>query len=143
MWSQSRFAVFSKSPATGGYGESYCGGSVAPKIKACGVDAIVIHGQCDRLTSLLIDENGVTFKNADEIAQCAARVPIDRILIETDSPYLAPEPHRKVRPNQPCTLPAIARFIARRRGMADDAFIRYVDANAERCFRLPKSGDSN
>lgn len=64
MWSQSRFAVFSKSPATGGYGESYCGGSLAPKIKGCGVDAIVLTGKADDLTFLAIDEQGVTFHDA-------------------------------------------------------------------------------
>ena len=64
LWSQSRFAVFSKSPATGGYFESYCGGKLAPKIKACGVDAIVIEGKCEGLSYLLIDENGVHFNDA-------------------------------------------------------------------------------
>lgn len=64
LWSQSRFGVFSKSPATGGYAESYCGGSLAPKIKGCGIDAVVIHGKCDALSFLMIDEYGVTFKNA-------------------------------------------------------------------------------
>jgi aldehyde:ferredoxin oxidoreductase len=56
MWSQSRFAVFTKSPATGGYGESYCGGTLAPKIKACGVDAIILQGACPSLTVLLITD---------------------------------------------------------------------------------------
>ena len=55
MWSHSRFAVFTKSPATGGYGESYCGGSVAPKIKGCGVDAIVLEGKSDDLCYLVIN----------------------------------------------------------------------------------------
>lgn len=64
MWSQSRFGVYSKSPATGGYGESYCGGTLAPKIKACGADAIIIEGKCENLSSLEIDENGVSFKDA-------------------------------------------------------------------------------
>ena len=67
VWSQSRFAVFSKSPLTGGYGESYCGGSVAPKIKGCGVDAIILTGKCEQLTFLLIDEKGVQFNSAIEI----------------------------------------------------------------------------
>ncbi len=40
MWGQNRYAVFSTSPATGGYGESYCGGSLAPKIKGCGAEAL-------------------------------------------------------------------------------------------------------
>jgi aldehyde:ferredoxin oxidoreductase len=67
MWSQSRFAVFSKSPATGGYGESYCGGTLAPKIKGCGVDAVVLEGSCEDLTYLRIDENGVTFHDASAL----------------------------------------------------------------------------
>ena len=67
MWSQSRFGVYSKSPATGGYGESYCGGAVAPKIKGCGADAIIITGKCDKLSFMTIDENGVLFYDAAAI----------------------------------------------------------------------------
>ena len=68
MWSQSRFGVYSKSPATGGYGESYCGGTLAPKIKGCGLDAAIIVGACDALTFLEIDEDGVTFHDASDLA---------------------------------------------------------------------------
>ena len=68
MWSQSRFAVFTKSPATGGYGESYCGGSLAPKIKACGVDLVILEGACQTLSSLLITDQGVDFQDATELA---------------------------------------------------------------------------
>jgi aldehyde:ferredoxin oxidoreductase len=68
MWSQSRFGVYSKSPATGGYGESYCGGTLAPKIKGCGVDAIIITGACGMLSFLVIDQSGVTFHDAVELA---------------------------------------------------------------------------
>jgi len=67
MWSQSRFAVFAKSPATGGYGESYCGGTLAPKIKGCGVDAVVLEGACDDLAFLRVDENGVSFHDASAL----------------------------------------------------------------------------
>jgi len=67
FWSQSRFGVYSKSPATGGYGESYCGGTLAPKIKGCGVDAIVIEGKCDSLSFLVIDENGISFGDASPV----------------------------------------------------------------------------
>jgi len=67
MWSQSRFAVFSKSPATGGYGESYCGGTLAPKIKGCGVDAVILEGACDSLSFLRIDEHGVSFHDASAL----------------------------------------------------------------------------
>jgi len=67
MWGQSRFGVYSKSPATGGYGESYCGGTVAPKIKGCGVDAIILSGKSERLCFLTIDTEGVVFHDAAQI----------------------------------------------------------------------------
>jgi aldehyde:ferredoxin oxidoreductase len=67
MWGQSRFGAFAKSPATGGFGESYCGGDLAPKIKGCGVDAVVIQGGAVDLTFLTIDENGATFHDAREL----------------------------------------------------------------------------
>ena len=63
-----RFAVYSKSPATGGYGESYCGGTLAPKIKGCGMDAAVITGACEKLSWIEVTEEGVTFHDAEEIA---------------------------------------------------------------------------
>jgi aldehyde:ferredoxin oxidoreductase len=66
-WGQSRFAVFSKSPATGGYGESYCGGSLALKIKGCGLDAVVITGKAAKPTYLVIEDSGVRFCNAEAI----------------------------------------------------------------------------
>jgi aldehyde:ferredoxin oxidoreductase len=64
MWSQSRFGTYTKSPATDGYCESYCGGSLAPKIKGCCVDAIILEGGCDSLSYLTIDEKGVGFHDA-------------------------------------------------------------------------------
>ena len=67
MWGQSRFAVYSKSPATGGYCESYCGGTLAPKIKGCGIDAIIIKGKCDYLSFLVISDSGCSFCDASEI----------------------------------------------------------------------------
>ena len=78
----------------------------------------------------------VTFKNAADLAKCAARVPGDRIMIETDSPYLAPEPYRKVRPNEPRYVADVARFLAKIRGEEEIAFIAKVDANAVRFFGL-------
>jgi aldehyde:ferredoxin oxidoreductase len=68
MWSQSRFAVYTKSPATGGYCESYCGGSLAPKIKSCGVDLIILEGACESLRTLVITDTGVSFDDASGLA---------------------------------------------------------------------------
>ena len=67
VWSQSRFAVFSKSPATGGYGESYCGGSLAPRIKGCGIDAIVIHGASTNPVFITMSDEAVEFHDARPI----------------------------------------------------------------------------
>ncbi len=78
----------------------------------------------------------VTFKNAKAIAEASDRVPLERLMIETDSPYLAPEPYRKVRPNEPKYVVHVAKFLARRRGMAVGDFVSAVDANAERYFSL-------
>jgi aldehyde:ferredoxin oxidoreductase len=67
FWSQSRFAAFAKSPATGGFAESYCGGTLGPKVKGCGVDAVVLEGVCDSLSFLVVDEKGVAFGDAEAI----------------------------------------------------------------------------
>ncbi len=58
----------------------------------------------------------VTFHNAVEIQQVAKQVPLDRMLIETDSPYLAPNPHRG-KPNEPGFVHYVAEFIAQLRGI--------------------------
>lgn len=79
----------------------------------------------------------VTFGSAKDLAQASDTVPIDRLMIETDSPYLTPAPHRKVRPNEPCYVADVARFLADRRGLTLDAFTAATDANAERFFGLP------
>jgi aldehyde:ferredoxin oxidoreductase len=65
MWGQSRFAAFSKSPATDGFAESYCGGTLAPKIKGCGVDAVILEGRRPALSFLAVDEQGVSFHDAE------------------------------------------------------------------------------
>lgn len=68
IWSQSRFGVYSKSPATGGYGESYCGGRLAGKIKSCGIDAIIIKGKFQDLGWIEITDYNVVFHGAKQIA---------------------------------------------------------------------------
>ncbi len=79
----------------------------------------------------------VTFRNAGKIAAAALATPLERLMVETDSPYLAPEPFRKVRPNEPRYVVEVARFLAQQRGMNETDFIAAVDANAQRFFRLP------
>lgn len=77
----------------------------------------------------------VSFKNAQNLRDAAARVPEDRILVETDSPYLSPVPHRG-KPNEPSRVAAVgaAVAIARRQDVA--TFARLTTANARRFFGI-------
>jgi TatD DNase family protein len=77
----------------------------------------------------------VTFKNATGIREAVALVPIDRVLVETDSPYLAPVPHRG-RPNRPAWVVEVGRAVAEVRGAAVGDVAAAVRANAERVFRF-------
>ncbi|HET7774003.1 MAG TPA: TatD family hydrolase [Burkholderiaceae bacterium] len=76
----------------------------------------------------------VTFKNAAELRDVAARVPLDRLLIETDAPYLAPVPHRG-KTNEPSFVPHVARQIAELRGMTQEAVAELTRENARRLFK--------
>ena len=62
-------------------------------------------------------------------------------MVETDSPYMSPEPVRKIRPNQPEYVMHIARFLARLREVNFEDFERQLDANAERFFGIRMSPD--
>ena len=81
----------------------------------------------------------VTFKSAGNVAEASDRVPLNRLLIETDSPYLTPAPHRKVKVNEPKYVPHVAAFLAERRGLTVDELAAAVNANAERFYRLDKA----
>jgi TatD DNase family protein len=81
----------------------------------------------------------VTFANAGEVAEAAKLVPADRIMVETDAPFLTPEPHRKVRPNEPKFVVHVANRLAELRGIAPEEWERQLDANAERFFRIRES----
>lgn len=78
----------------------------------------------------------VTFKNSQALRDVAAAVPLDRILLETDSPYLAPIPHRGRR-NEPAFLPGVAAVIAGLHGLSAAALAQRAAENTARCFRLP------
>lgn len=70
----------------------------------------------------------VTFKNARDLADFAAQIPGDRLLVETDSPFLAPVPHRG-RPCEPAFVADTARFLADRRGVTPEALAQATTAN--------------
>ena len=77
----------------------------------------------------------VTFKNAKQLKEVAQRVPLERILIETDSPYLAPVPHRG-KFNQPAYVKHVAAEIAMLRGISLDEVGRSTTENFTRLFKL-------
>jgi TatD DNase family protein len=105
---------------------------------AAGLD-VILHcfSMPDRLDECL--EHGwwisfagnVTYPKAADLAEAAERVPLDRLLVETDAPYLTPEPVRKER-NQPAYVVHTARFVAERRGIAYEELEAAVEANAAR-----------
>ncbi len=75
----------------------------------------------------------VTFKSADQLRDVAARVPEERLLIETDSPYLAPVPHRG-KPNEPRHVARVAATIAELRGLAYEGLAAVSTGNFHRLF---------
>lgn len=76
----------------------------------------------------------VTFRNAASIRELARRIPLDRLLIETDSPYLAPVPHRG-KPNEPAWVVEVAECIAAERGISVDEVAMQTTANFYQLFR--------
>ncbi|MEH6564528.1 MAG: TatD family hydrolase [Halopseudomonas sp.] len=77
----------------------------------------------------------VTFRNADALRDVARQVPADRLLVETDSPYLAPIPHRG-KPNEPQFVRDVAAFLAELRGVSEQALWQQTGDNFHRLFPL-------
>lgn len=77
-----------------------------------------------------------TFSKADAIRQAAAAVPEDRIMVETDAPYLSPEPVRKMKTNEPANVAHVARCLATVRRAEAAAFAELTTANAASFFAL-------
>ena len=105
--------------------------------------AVVLHcfGSVGRLDDAL--ERGylvsfagnVAYPKAEDLREAARRVPDDRILAETDAPYLAPPPHRG-RPNQPAYVMRTLEVLAGERGVDQAVLEAQIDANATRVFGL-------
>lgn len=75
----------------------------------------------------------VTFKNAEELRDVARKMPLDRLLVETDSPYLAPIPYRG-KSNEPAYVREVAQFIADLKGISYDKLCEITGANFHRLF---------
>ena len=77
----------------------------------------------------------LTYKKSDELRACAATIPVDRLLIETDAPYLSPEPFRGKRPNEPARVLHTAECLAQCRGVSLEDIARQTTANARALLR--------
>ena len=85
---------------------------------------------------LLISYTGIlTFKKSTALRDVAGKVSLDCVMLETDAPYLAPEPHRGKR-NEPAYVPLIAEALAQVKGVSVEEVARATTANAKRLFRL-------
>jgi TatD DNase family protein len=78
----------------------------------------------------------LTFKNAADLRAVALALPLDHLLIETDSPYLAPMPYRG-KTNSPAYVPHVAQQLAAVRGLTVEAVAEACSANTRRLFRMP------
>lgn len=76
----------------------------------------------------------LTFKKSDELREVAKSVPLERLLVETDAPYLSPEPVRKIKRNEPAHVAHTARHLAEVRGERFEELARQTTANAKALF---------
>ena len=89
--------------------------------------------QCVTRGAYLSFSGIVTFKNADDIRRAASWCPADRLLVETDAPYLAPVPHRG-KPNQPALVSVVGEYVAGLRNISIAECARLTTANARLAF---------
>jgi len=78
----------------------------------------------------------VTFKNAEDLREVVRWLPLEKLLLETDSPFLTPVPFRG-KPNKPAHIPVIATFIAELRDISLQELAEQTNENAQRLFKLP------
>jgi len=119
-----------------------------PRLRASGLDPsrFVFHcftgspadvRKCLDFGAMVSFTGVVTYPNAPEVREAAALVPLDRIMVETDAPFLSPVPHRGKRPCMPGYARHTAEALAQLRGERWDDFHAAVNANTTRFFGVP------
>jgi len=96
----------------------------------------MLESSCLKLGMYISFAGMVTFKKSDELRAVAAEIPADRILIETDAPYLSPHPLRSKRPNEPAYIVHTAACLADVRDISPEQLGRITTENAKRVFRI-------
>ena len=110
---------------------------------ACGVEGVIhCYSYTKETAREYLDMNYyfgiggvITFKNAKKLKEAVQYIPLDKILLETDSPYLSPEPHRGAR-NSSLNLPYVAEAIAELKRVSCAAVVEATERNARRLFGL-------
>lgn len=77
----------------------------------------------------------ITFRNAEELREVVRKVPLDRLLVETDSPYLAPIPYRG-KPNQPAYVRETCEYVATLKGVSTEELARITTENVQNLFKI-------
>lgn len=93
--------------------------------------------RCLDLGAMLSFSGIITFKTAQDLRDAAAMCPMERLLVETDAPYLTPVPHRGT-PNRPALVPLVGAGVAAAQGRAVDEIAAVTWENAARTYRLPE-----
>jgi len=91
--------------------------------------------QAIRMGAYLSFSGIITFKNAEPVRQAVQVCPPDRLLVETDAPFLAPVPHRG-QPNEPALVPVVGAAVAALRGVPEEEIAALTSANATTVFNL-------
>ncbi len=111
-----------------------------------GIEKIVFHcftGSAGQAKTVLdkgfyISFTGVvTFKNANDIREAAKIVPLDRLMLETDCPYMTPEPMRKQKVNEPALMIHTAKFLAALKGVTFEELAAAATTTARKFFNIP------
>lgn len=111
--------------------------SVPPGVMHSFTGDLELSRQCLDLGLHISFAGMVTFKKSDQLREVARQVPEDRLLVETDSPYLSPEPLRGRRPNEPARVEHTLRCLADVRGVSPEHLATVTTENARRLFQLP------
>ena len=106
-----------------------------PGLIHCFSGSVEIAREYVRMGFFISFAGSLTFKKAPHLWEAAMNVPLDRLMVETDSPYLAPEPLRGRR-NEPANVVWVLRRLAELRGLPEEEMARVTTENASRFYRL-------
>ena len=116
--------------------QQVAGGAALRGIMHSFTGSAAIAEECLRLGLHISFAGMVTYKKSQTLRDVARSIPSDRLLVETDSPYLSPEPQRGRRPNEPAMVVHTAACLAETRGISFDELCRLTTENAQRLLGI-------